>query len=310
MIDPQKSWEIGSLRTIQPVSSYWGKTSLVTTSDGKFFILKEMQSLSQVEKEFNLLSRLFSMGASVAVPIHTKHGERYVSTEGKIYCLYPRLPGHIIEDHYSGDAVARARTFGKAIAFLHTCLAKCEGIRGFEELRLIEQIQGWALPCIRKNGGVMNDRQVEQAWKAFESSIISLDKDLLKQLIHRDLHPANMLFEEGELTGFVDFDLVVQGPRIFDLCYCGTSILASGFPDPLKLKKWPDLFRALVDGYQEVSPLTLAEFQAIPGTLAAIELLFMAFSLESHAEGAANCNASVLDWLSKNNNLTVRHTIS
>ena len=47
-------------------------------------------------------------------------------------------------------------------------------------------------------------------------------------------------------------------------------------------------------------PLSSIELQAIPGTLAAIELLFMAFSLETQAEGAAKCNASVLDWLSRN----------
>ena len=34
--------------------------------------------------------------------------------------------------------------------------------------------------------------------------------------------------------------------------------------------------------------------------LACIEFLFMAFSLETHAEGAAQCNAQVLEWLSAN----------
>ena len=101
-------------------------------------------------------------------------------------------------------------------------------------------------------------------------------------------------------TGFIDFDMIVSGFRIFDVCYCATSILVGGFQDSAKREKWPDIFHALVGGYQELCPLSSSEIQAIPGTLAAIELLFMAFSLETHADGAAKCNASVLDWLSKN----------
>jgi Ser/Thr protein kinase RdoA (MazF antagonist) len=42
----------------------------------------------------------------------------------------------------------------------------------------------------------------------------ALEEDLLPhyaalphQLIHRDAHPAHMLFEDGTLTGWIDFDL-------------------------------------------------------------------------------------------------------
>jgi Ser/Thr protein kinase RdoA (MazF antagonist) len=295
-----KDWDIGNVRSVEPISSYWGKTSLVTSAEGKYFILKEKQSLKQTEIEFNLLSSLSNVKAPVAVPISTVNGERYVSSEGKIYCLYPKLPGKVIEDHYASNAAGRAKSFGKAIAFLHSCFMKCEDISGIQELKLIEQIEEWAIPCIRKNDDVIDGYMVEKAWKGFEHGIVRLDKNLPNQLIHRDLNPANLLFENGKLTGFVDFDMVVKGPRIFDVCYCGTSILVSGFPDSAKVEKWPDLFRAMVRGYHDLCPLTSPEVQSLHGTLAAIELLFMAFSLETHADGAAKCNASVLDWLVKN----------
>ena len=300
MNDLLKNWSIGNVRTVEPISSYWGKTSLVTTADGKYFILKEKQSLSQADLEFNLLSNLSNVNAPVAVPISTVNGERYVLNEEKIYCLYPKLPGKVIEEHYAGNATGRAKSFGKAIALLHSRFLKCEEISGIQELKLIEQIQEWAIPCIRKNDDVIDGYKVEKAWKGFEQGMVTLDKNLPKQLIHRDLNPANILFENGKLTGFVDFDMVVKGPRIFDVCYCGTSILVSGFPDSAKVEMWPDLFRAMVHGYHAGCPLTSPEVQALYGTLAAIELVFMAFSLETHARGAARCNASVLDWLSKN----------
>ena len=93
-----------------------------------------------------------------------------------------------------------------AIAFLHSCLLKCEIIEGVPELRLIEQIQEWAMPCIRKNGEVVDGYMVEETWNIFEQGMLQLEDDLPKQLIHRDLHPANMLFDNGRLTGFIDFE--------------------------------------------------------------------------------------------------------
>jgi Ser/Thr protein kinase RdoA (MazF antagonist) len=301
--DLLRSWDIGNVSAIEPISSYWGKTALVKTIDGHCFILKEKSDLSQTEQEFSLLSSLSKVGTPVAVPIRTMNGELYTSSKGKIFCLYPRLPGKVVVDHYAGNAKGRAKAFGKAIGFLHTCFLKCDNLSGFREMKLIEQIQKWAIPCIRKNRDVVDGGTVERIWGEVGQEMCLLYGELPKQLIHRDPNPANMLFEKGKLKGFVDFDMVVRGPRIFDVCYCGTSILVGGFQDSAKVEKWPGLFRSLVRGYQEGCPLTSPEHLALYGTLAAIQLLFMAFSLETQDEGAARCNARVLNWLSANREL-------
>jgi len=297
------SWNIGNVSLIEPISSYWGNTSLVKTVDQHCFILKEKSDLSRAEQEFNLLSSLLKVGTPVAVPIRTVDGAWYTLSEGKVFCLYPRLPGKIIVEHYADNATGRAKAFGKAIGFLHTRFLKCDSLSGFREMKLIEQIQEWAIPCIRNNRAVVDGNMIEGIWGEVEEEIGSLYRELPKQLIHRDPNPANMLFDKGKLTGFVDFDMVVRGPRIFDVCYCGSSILVGGFEDSAKVEKWPILFRSLVRGYQEVCPFTSPENLALYGTLAAIQLLFMAFSLQTQAEGAARFNASVLNWLSTNREL-------
>ena len=298
-----KRWNIGKVNAIESISSYSGKTSLIKTVDNKFFILKEKSNLMQAEQEFDLLSSLSKVGTPFAVPIRTVDGTSYISNEGKIFCLYPKLPGKNIIEHYADKATARAKAFGRAIGFLHSCFLKCDSFSGFREMNLIEQIQEWAIPCIRESRAVDDGGTIERILREVKQEIGPLYSELPKQLIHRDLHPSNMLFDKGELTGFVDFDMVVRGPRIFDVCYCGTSILVGGFQDSAKIKKWPSLFRSLVSGYQEMCPLTSSEHLAVYGTLASIQLLFMAFSLETQAEGAARCNASVLSWLSTNREL-------
>ena len=167
-----RNWNIGNVHAFEPIPSYWGKTSLVITSDGKNFILKEKQNLSQAKQEFYLLSSLSNARDPVALPVGTINDNYYILDEGRIYCLYPKLPGKIIENHYGRNAIARARSFGKAIAFLHSCFLKCDYISDIQELKLIEQVQEWAIPCIRKSGNVINCCTVEETWNGFEPLMI------------------------------------------------------------------------------------------------------------------------------------------
>jgi Ser/Thr protein kinase RdoA (MazF antagonist) len=170
-------------------------------------------------------------------------------------------------------------------------------------MQLLEQIRNWAIPRIKEHTTIFEGIEIEKIWNDVAQGLNSIYAELPKQLIHRDLHPANMLFEQGQVTGFIDFEIVVRGPRVFDVCYCGTSLLVSGYPDVEKMQTWPALFHSLLKGYQEVCSLTTSELRALPSVLAAIELLFAAFSFEAQAEDAARCNISILKWLSTNREL-------
>lgn len=108
----------------------------------------------------------------------------------------------------------------------------------------------------------------------------SLEKDLPKQITHRDLHPANILFNDGKLTGIFDFEMVCIGIRIFDPCYCATSILVGGFQNPQNRCKWTGILRSVFHGYRELIDISVIEQQAIFPVLLGIQLLFMAFSLQ------------------------------
>ncbi len=92
MNDPDllKHWNVGNVSAIEPLDSYWGKTSLVRTSDQQGFILKEKPDAAQTEQEFALLSSLLNAGAPVAVPIRTTDQALYATSAGKIFSLYPQ----------------------------------------------------------------------------------------------------------------------------------------------------------------------------------------------------------------------------
>ena len=293
-------WPIGPVATIEP-TPVGDSTFFVTTIDGDGFVLKERANLGRVQRECALLPELAKAGIPAPKPIATVEGDLYVvGSEGQAFRLYPRLPGNVVTEHYDGDAEKRAAAFGRAIGFLHERLRACDGLNGIRDMDLIGQIRGWALPCIHAGKAMVDAEAVERIWRDVEGEFVPLHDDLPKQLIHRDAHPWNMLFDEGELTGFLDFEMVVRGLPLFDVCYCASAILVDGFEDSEKAQKWPALFRSLVAGYEAFRPPSSAERLAVYGVLVATEFLFIAFWLDRCDEDNARSSARMLYWLAAN----------
>jgi Ser/Thr protein kinase RdoA (MazF antagonist) len=171
-------------------------------------------------------------------------------------------------------------------------------------MHLPNSVINYVLPTVQEKGSCaehgadcLDVEAVSAAVADFEAKITPLYERLPKHLIHRDPHPANMLFDGGELSGILDFDLVMRGVRIFDPCYCATSILVGGFGQPEQRAVWSGIFGALLGGYEQHVPLTDAEREAVLPVLMSIQLLFIAFSLNVGNPGAAKCNERVLGWL-------------
>jgi Ser/Thr protein kinase RdoA (MazF antagonist) len=122
--------------------------------------------------------------------------------------------------------------------------------------------------------------------------------ELPKQLIHRDAHPGNMLFQDGQHSGWLDFEISMRGPRLFDLGYCSTSLLMNGMPDLARRQAWFGLLIALVTGYESVCPLTSVEHRALRVMQMCIEVIFIAFYANIHHSNGVAQNIDALIWLS------------
>jgi hypothetical protein len=120
---------------------------------------------------------------------------------------------------------------------------------------------------------------------------------LPRQLIHRDMHLGNLLFEGGRFTGYLDFDISQKNVRIFDICYMGASMLVDIYKDEGKLDGWRAVFDGVLRGYEKAQPLTEAEKAAIPGMFIAIELIFTAFFSKIGQPGTAIFCAEMTNWL-------------
>jgi len=291
-----KRWDIGEIGTISPTSTGGGKTWIVTAAGGSFVL--KVSDMARSEREYAALRRLSATQMPIAFPLATVDGSWHATRDGgDICCLYPKLPGRVIVDHFDGNAAERARGFGRAIALLHECFRQTGDARESPRMDLIEHVDEWALPIIRRAEPAVNSQAVERAWQKARSELEPIYCDLPQQLIHRDAHTSNMLFDGAELTGFLDFEMTRRGPRVFDVCYCASGILDEGFEDPSKAQDWLGLLRALINGYEEGSLLTIPEHAAVPGILVAIELLFIAYWVDVGYGDAAAKTTRLLRWL-------------
>ena len=96
-------------------------------------------------------------------------------------------------------------------------------------------------------------------------------------LIHRDVHLGNFLFEGGEFSGYIDFDLSQRNIRLFDLCYFMLGLLSEEETIEITYDEWFMVLGQLFSGYSQVIKLSEQEITAVPYVMESIELLFGAW---------------------------------
>lgn len=235
------------------------------------WIIKVYDDLRQMERNIKILTVLRGCNIPVAEILPTKAGEKYVAQEGRYFLATGKLPGSKIVDLREEAAVRR---MGAAIARLHQAFLRCEKELDFWDNSLLKEMQGWIRENLEQNGWqIVGKEEYEKAAESLER----IYDDLPKQLIHRDVHFGNFLFYEGNLSGYIDFDLSQRNIRIFDVCYFLAGLLAEETEVPLTKEEWLRNVQAVIDGYESVTLLTAEEKAAIPCVMECIEILFTAY---------------------------------
>ena len=120
----------------------------------------------------------------------------------------------------------------------------------------------------------------ESFFKDYTENFGKLFQKLPKQLIHRDPNPGNILFCDGKVSGFTDFELSERNVRLWDPCYCATGILSEQKNTNNAYDKFPEMLTSILKGYDRVSPLTTEEKGAVYYVLCSIQMICIA-----HFEG-------------------------
>ena len=263
------------------------------------FILKSGKDIDSLRRHIAITDCLRRFNIPVAEIVPTLIKDAFLVSDGHYYVLSRRLPGKHIERIFDQDYCLIARKSGEVIANLHRALLDVQQVLKCWDNNLLSEMQGWIKEFFDASGYQLISRQ---EFEALRHRLEGLSDLLPKQLIHRDLHFGNLLFEDGDVSGYIDFDLSQINYRIFDICYFALGLLIEGFSCEDKCDKWFQMLRNIVQGYESKTMLTCAEKQAAVCVMECIELLFTAYFSQNSNHTLAENAANMFHWIQKNEN--------
>lgn len=275
-------------------------------SIGNDYIMKVGDDLPALKRNLTMMKLLDEFGIPVAHSIPTTDGKDYVEMDGKYFFLSNRLYGNHITDIYELDYVNIAYETGSIIARLHTALKACEKKINVWDNSLVEEMQGWIFDSLK----TYEYRFItEVEYMICLSELQTFYNELPRQLIHRDIHYGNILFYQGEFSGYIDFDLSQKNVRVFDLCYFLLGLLIDHYKKEEDVQSWLTIVSKVLEGYEATNPLTNLEKDNICCIMCSIEILFIAFFMKTDNDGLAEGAAEMYHFI-KNNEKRIRAAIA
>lgn len=242
---------------------------------GNNYILKEYQDLEMLKRNLeiiNILDKIYISVGKIVSPVLGNKNIQYIEYDGNFYFLSQKLPGcHLTEIENIHDTAFK---MGIVIARLHLAFKKCEENRTFWNNNLLDEMNGW----VKKNFEVSGWKYItNEEYGQTVLELAGLYDNLPVQLIHRDVHFGNFLFDGGEFSGYIDFDLSQRNIRIFDICYFLTGLLSEEEQIKITEEQWFGFVENVFKGYVSVTELSSGEKKAVPYVMECIELLFVAY---------------------------------
>lgn len=281
-----------------PVEAHWnpntGERFDNTWRVGEDLFFKVGTNLAELQTHIAVSKALAQQGFTVSLPVQTLDGKDYF-TEGELcYSLSKRVDGTTLENEmlFASGGETLARKLGQAIGKLDNALAAV-GLP-CEALDLPQKMKKWGIP------GLGHICTLDEAfYQGFLPALERLWPQLPQQIIHRDPNPGNVLVKNGEIVGFLDFELSEHSARICDPCYTAMAVLSESFVK--HRDQWPALLHEILAGYDETAHLNEAEKEAIPYILFSIQITCAVwFSEQPHYRELAETNLQMLKWMLAN----------
>lgn len=277
-----ENWNVEKDWTISDIYLMGGsKVSGNVWTVGENYILKTGDR-ENLMKNLKVSKALHKQGFVSSIPVPTKTGSEYL--EGKeIFILSHGLKGKPLPqtDRFGENRFSFGEKYGRSIARLHKALKAVQKDVLPDEVNLYQSVIDWALPNVRRQNIQWNMGLDYSFFDDYIECFGKLYDKLPKQLIHRDPNPSNILFEDGEVCGFIDFGLSEANIRLWDVCYCATGILSEANNDVYE--KWLGLLSGVLHGYDLEGKMTPEEKQAVFYVICSIQMICIA-SFESRDE--------------------------
>jgi Ser/Thr protein kinase RdoA (MazF antagonist) len=217
---------------------------------------RDRRAVDTVVFEHTILDHLGGLGWPVAVPVAAGDGQRILEVEGRLYAVFPRLPGR----RGVPERPREPRKLGRMLARLHRDLATCN-YEAPETLfaPLLNVATTWGtgthtvdeLLATYAEGSPEAAAECQRALDEVRAEVAGLDTSgMTRTLIHGDWHAGNILYSSGAVTGVLDFDFAHPDLRVADLAISATVIS-------------DDAAVELIEGYQEEQTVEPAELRLL-----------------------------------------------
>lgn len=296
--DILRAWDMQDERIQSVVETEDGNVRENTFYIGEKYVLKLFSSLGKMRSNVSILTSLSRTGLAPGTPLPTLAGDPYVSDGELYFVLMHRIDGSEFDVNLLfGEAGERySHCLGQAIGRLHQALSENEEIICNDRDIYREVCEAWLAPAAAAMG--LDDGFCEE----YRSSFGALHDALPVQPIHRDPNPSNIIMKDGEIAGFIDFDLSQRSIRLFDPCYAATAVLCELVSDgDDRIARWPQVLRGIIEGYDEIACLTEREKEAVYYVVLSIQLICVGyFGTQEKFSELAEINRTMLRWIIDN----------
>lgn len=234
---------------------------LIQATDGTNYYLKKYGPWRNLPlaDEALVLRYLNRQDVHVAEILPTDDGDVFAGHPDESFVLIPQLKSSPMS---ATDVLISEEAIGCAMAKLHMALDEfpfpidsyTEDLRGALASELI-------LPP-----------ELADSFEHRRAGVIAALSDLPIQLIHGDMTPGNIIMKGmGEVSGFIDFDHLPIGPRIWDIAKYLSRRLRMNWraDDATANHERTDHIAPFLRGYQAEGSLSRTELAALPGLILA-----------------------------------------
>ena len=256
-------WKIDRFRVRRRFGGTSRSSWLIETPEGMHVLRKVATEREYLDYQVRVIHHLASSDFPYAVPaiLAPNDAAQYVMDDEGFWLVYRFIEGRTLPSIATPRA---ARALGALVGHFDHSI---EGLdlgpsTGHFHLPLFEPDLGDRLDECRRWLSSRQDRtlfgnedldhlhSLQVAWSHIPPTQIEEARKLPRITVYNDWHSGNILYRWPRIRGLIDFDSLVEAPRIVDFQNALTWVLVGHVePDP-------DLLSAFSGGYQEISPLS------------------------------------------------------
>ncbi len=249
-----QSYGLGGLRTLTPIAEGVENSNFRLETDAGRFVLTLFEGRTDAASLpfcLGLTGHLARAGRPAAEPVADRSGALIGQLNGRAAAVVRWVEGAWLRAP-SPDAFSLA---GAELAHLHLTAADFP-------LRRVNPVGPAAAAALAARCRTRADGEDARRLEVLEAEVArwaALPDDLPGGAIHADYFPDNVLFDQGRVSGVIDFYFACTGAWAYDLAI---ALAAWAFDTEGGLRA--EAFAAFLAGYEAVRPLSAAERAQLP----------------------------------------------